>query len=76
MKGMSRPVIVSIVDGVVMGPAAGLAICKYEEEAGFYLFGCDQNWHPITDTFHDSVDDAKSQAEVEYVGVSNTWQEL
>lgn len=63
-----------IVAGVLQGPAAGLAICQYKGEKSFYLFGCDSEWHSVTDTSHDTLEDAKEQAEFEYEGVSETWQ--
>ena len=65
-----------IVKGVWMGAAAGLAICKYDGEDSFYLFGCDETWQAITDTWHQTLDDAMKQAEFEYAGVSATWQKL
>ena len=64
-----------IVADVLMGAAAGLAICKSEEEGAYYLFGCDENWQTLTDTWHQSIDDAKKQAEFEYEGVTATWQD-
>jgi len=63
-----------IVAGELMGVAAGLAICQYEGEDSFYLFGCDENWETVTDTWHQTLEDAKEQAEFEYEGVSETWQ--
>lgn len=54
-------------------PPKGLAICRYEGEAGFYLFGCDQDWNPVTDTWHATLDDAMAQAEFEHGGTSGTW---
>ena len=62
-----------IVAGVLQGPASGLAICQYEGEDSFYLFGCDEDWNSVTDTWHESVEDAKAQAEFEYEGVNTTW---
>ena len=62
-----------IVAGVPQGTAAGLAICQYEGEDSFYLFGCDENWEKVTDTWHETLEDAKHQAEFEYEGVSGTW---
>ena len=58
--------------GELLGPAAGLAVCA--ADGGFYLFGCDADWEPVTDTWHDSVEDAKEQAEFEYVGTATTWR--
>lgn len=63
-----------IVNGVLQGPAFGLAICQYEGENSFYLFGCDEDWQSITDTWHKTLEDAKDQAEFEYAGVSKVWQ--
>ena len=65
-----------IVAGELMGQMAGVAICKYEGDTGFYLFGCDENWKTITDTWHRSLEEAKDQAEFEYEGISSTWQTL
>lgn len=62
-----------IVAGVLQGPAAGLAICQYEGETAYYLFGCDPEWNTVTDTWHESLEDALAQAEFEYEGVSETW---
>jgi hypothetical protein len=62
-----------IVAGVLQGAAAGLAICQYEGEDSFYLFGCDENWQSVTDTWHETLEEAKDQAEFEYEGVSSTW---
>ena len=63
-----------IVAGVVQGPAAGLAICQADGENGFYLFGCDEHWSSITDTWHQTIEEAMGQAEFEYEGVAATWQ--
>ena len=63
-----------IVAGVLQGPACALAICQYEGEECFYLFGCDAEWNSRTDTWHETLEDAQGQAEFEYEGVSKTWQ--
>jgi len=52
----------------------GLAICKYQNEAGYYLFYCNEQWEAVTDTIHESIEDAKDQGEFEYFGV--TWVTL
>ena len=62
-----------IIRGKLQGPVAGLAICQYQGKDGYYLFGCDSNWDCLTDTWHDSLEDALSQAEFEYEDVSKTW---
>ena len=62
-----------IVNGVISGSAYGLAICSYDGDAGYYLFGCDSNWNAVTDTFHETIEQAQAQAEFEYQGVTATW---
>jgi hypothetical protein len=62
-----------IVAGQLMGAMAGLAICQYDGEDAFYLFGCDAEWQTITDGWHQTLDEAKRQAEFEYEGISKTW---
>jgi hypothetical protein len=47
-------------------------VCR--DEAGYYLFGCGQAWEPITDTLHDTLEDALDQAESEYTGSTATWE--
>ena len=63
-----------IVAGTRMGPMAGLAICQYDGETAYYLFGCDQEWNTITDTWHQSLQEAIDQAEFEYRGTKFTWK--
>jgi hypothetical protein len=60
--------------GDVLGPAWGLAICDAGKD-GFYLLRCEDDWVPVTDTWHDSIANAKGQAAFEYEGVEATWQE-
>jgi hypothetical protein len=62
------------VSGSAGGPTEGLAICRYEGETGFYLFGCGAGWECQTDTLHGTIEEAMAQAEFEYEGVSATWQ--
>jgi hypothetical protein len=35
----------------------------------------DKDWQFITDTWHESLEEAFRQAEFEYEGVSKTWRE-
>ena len=63
-----------VVAGDPMGPVAGLAICQYEAGGGYHLLGCDATWQSVTDTWHPTVEEATSQAEFEYEGVTETWQ--
>ena len=64
------------IGGEVMPPASGLAVCRYEKDTGFYLFYCDGAWRVLTDTWHESVEDARNQAEFEYEGVSDAWKAI
>jgi hypothetical protein len=62
--------------GAVLGPAAALAICQYDNDSQYYLFYCDENWSVQTDTCHASIDEAQAQAEFEYEGVSALWRTM
>jgi hypothetical protein len=64
------------VGGGWLRPASGLAICQYENGEGFYLFYCDSEWKVTTDTYQESIEDAKNQAEFEYEGVGNAWKQI
>ena len=64
-----------IVASVLQGPIAGLAICQYPGESSYYLLGCDTEWQQVTDTWHETLEQAKEQAEFEYDGVTSTWKE-
>jgi len=63
-----------LVGGRQLGSAAGLAIARYADEPGYYLFYCDADWNPMTNTWHETVEDAKQAAAFEYEGVSRTWR--
>ena len=75
IDGRHRPTgnCLQIVDGVSGGSAAGLAICQYEGETSYYLFGCDAAWNKVTDTWHGTLEEALEQAEFEYQGITATW---
>ena len=60
------------VGGHEFGPASGLAICQ--DGDAYYLFYCDAEWEPVTDTWHQTLEAAKGQAEFEYRGVTTTWE--
>lgn len=55
-----------VVRGEEVQDFAWIAIARYEEEPGVYLFYCGADWEPITDTFHESLEDAVAQAEFEF----------
>jgi hypothetical protein len=58
----------------VRGPAWGVAICESPADGGFLLFSCENDWMPVEDTWHPTLEDAKGQAEFEYEGLESTWQ--
>jgi hypothetical protein len=60
------------VGGVEFGPAAALAIARYPNEEGTYLFYLDTDGRVVTDTWHASLEDALRQAALEYEGLSWT----
>ncbi|MBN9659006.1 MAG: hypothetical protein J0H49_12555 [Acidobacteria bacterium] len=50
-----------------------LAIGAYGKNAGFYLLYYDEDDMEITDTYHNSVDEAQAQAEFEFGIVRAEW---
>lgn len=64
-----------VLGSAVLGRAAGIAICQSTEgkSASYFLFGCDEQWKVLSDTWHETLEDAKHQAEFEYEGSSKTW---
>ena len=59
----------------LLGPMSALAICQYDHDPGYYLFGCDLEWNTITDTYHETCEDAFEQASFEYAGLErHHWQ--
>ena len=51
-----------------------LAIARYEDQSGVYVFYCDDDWSVVTDTFHDEVDGARNQARFEFGDLG--WSDL
>jgi hypothetical protein len=54
------------VDDQVVDEFAAVAIARYRNDVGVYLFYCDADWNPVTDTYHDDIDGAIAQAEYEF----------
>jgi hypothetical protein len=59
--------------GKLLDVAYGLAICEYKPGEGYYLFYCNDQWNEFADGWHETIDDAKDQAEYEYAGITNNW---
>lgn len=64
------------VDGKIIEQVWGLAICQRLDHPSFYLFRCEYDYVPITNTWHATLEEAFEQAEFEYVGVNATWQQF
>jgi hypothetical protein len=54
------------VKGEQISSFVNIALARYEDQSGIYLFYCDEDWNVITDTYHSTVDDAIGQAEYEF----------
>lgn len=59
--------------GDMEGVPYGLAICDVEG-SGIFLFTCEDDWMPVFDSWHATVDEAKRQAAFEFGGVESTWE--
>jgi hypothetical protein len=68
--GMTR----HLIGGRQLGSASGLAIARYADEPGYYLFFCDADWNSFANTWHETVEEAKRAASFEYEGVAQTWR--
>lgn len=51
---------------------AYLAIATYAGDRGWCLFYCSAEWEVLTDTYHDSLDEAIAQADFEFTGLTFT----
>lgn len=60
-----------IVAGEPVGAFAALAI--QGDDAGYFLLYLDADGSPVTDTWHETLDDALEQAEFEYEGITAKW---
>ena len=54
------------VNGQDVSAFAALAMAKYPDDPGIYLFYCDEAWTTMTDTYHDDLEHAIGQAEFEF----------
>lgn len=52
----------------------GLAICEQKDGPGVLLFTCEDDWMPLFDSWHESVEEAKEQAAGDWDGVTATWE--
>jgi hypothetical protein len=61
-----------VVEGEAEGPSVALAIARYADAEGYYLFYLNPSGDAVTDTHHDTVEGAVAQADYEYIGL--TWR--
>ncbi|MEM8864590.1 MAG: hypothetical protein AAGF31_03485 [Planctomycetota bacterium] len=59
-----------IVGGKDVEAFNALAIGKCFSDRGVYLFYCDSFWQVMTDTYHDTIEVVKQQAEYEYTNLA------
>ena len=57
------------VDGIVQ-----VAVCKLPDESGCSLLCLNTEGHVILDSAHDTVEEARAYAELEFGGLRDTWQ--
>jgi hypothetical protein len=50
----------------VLSDFVELQIVRFHDDSGYYLFYCDETGAEITDTYHDSIEEALAQAEWEF----------
>ena len=67
---------VHTVNAEQLGPTFKLRIVQFSGEYGFYLIRYSSGGQELTDTLHDSVQDALVQAEFEYGVSPNLWLRL
>jgi len=63
------------VDGQELAGVSRLAICQYDGEEDHCIFFCDSCWNVLTDLCRETMDAALGQAEFEYEGVSEHWED-
>jgi len=69
--GNTRHILAS---GRVIEPVlTSLCIVHDEDSSGVFLFYCDDDGVALADTWHQTVDDAKAQAEFEFSVRPNEW---
>lgn len=53
-----------------------LRIVQYSSDPGFYLFYCDESGSEMTDTYHDSIQEAMAQANWEFQVKERDWKDI
>lgn len=53
-----------------------LSVCQYDNEFGFYLFGCDEEFNTHTDFYYDDIDEALEDAKRLYQTDVIEWKRI
>jgi hypothetical protein len=53
---------------------AQIAVCKLPDESGYNLLCLNAEGNVILDSAHDTIEEARAYAEVEFGGLRSTWQ--
>ncbi|WP_218920252.1 hypothetical protein [Chondromyces crocatus] len=61
-------------NGAILLSPAALSIVQYASDPGFYLLYVDAEGRELTDTYHDTLDGALSQAEWEFAVTPGQWK--
>lgn len=61
------------VDGKPVEAAAELRVMQFEGDSGFYLIHLDKNGEELTDTYHETVEQAFEQAHFEFGIARDEW---
>lgn len=64
-----------LVEGKKMLVPSSLSIVRYEGDAGVYLLYLSESGEEMTDTYHDTIEEAMSQAEFEFGVLPHEWCE-
>ena len=59
--------------GVLLPPPSQLQIAQFSGDSGYYLLYLDDSGNEMTDTYHDSIDAALSQASWEFGITRDEW---
>ena len=61
------------VQGGLIEEICGLQIVRYADDAGYYLLYLDKNGKEITDTYHENIESAIEQADLEFDLTGKLW---
>lgn len=57
-------------------PIKYISVCQYDNDKGFYLFGCDKDFKTHTDYFYDDLDEALEDAQRIYKIETIKWTQI